>query len=564
LRPSPIPVIPEDDIEMVDRPVGDPVDQEDSSSDATLVDLEPTVSTDSAVDNVTKSYEKSADAAVDRVIELNANEPDYLLVSADADTDKQVVDLTADGSSQPTNVDAEGDEIMTNGSAVALPPGKSLPSLEKPPPVPPRNKPAPISTSRESEESLRAQKLYFGAQQDVTEVIGNVMFRLQCAIKPTGIDPKFGEQIDGIRETFYGSNAVYLKKGETYDVKIEDWANTIVFPSPSGPRSIYEALDVVFDEQVVEIDNKLTTQYASISKLPPIFQTQIQRTAFDPKIQQASKNQNPIVFEETIYLDRYMDSDKVMQRRREAWKWKSRIRKLEAREKVLKDAQGLPVTDAMDALKDYLGVLQEQEIEGIDVPSSVLEALEARRTELLHELDAISSEVSTLKQKLQDQFTDMREHRYRLQAVFIHRGTSTYGHYWIYIYDFERDIWREYNDERVSVVNDRKQIFEQSGNNGPTPYYLVYVRDQDKDDLVDAVCREIVEADEEEKDQPGGVPMDGDKDKAEQLLNGVQLLDDVKLIDTGTQTLPAMHNLNEFVGMGAWDSPQPGNDRETW
>lgn len=535
---------------MVDRPQQDANSHDDASSDATLVDLDQPNPRDSNVDSTIKLEDAPSATVGEHVAEAHVDEPDYLVVSAN--TTKTATEASVSDISPQKNIDSQGDEVMANGTTDT--PAREA-SPDEPPPVPPRNKPAPILTSAESEDSLRAQKLYFGAQQDVTEVIGNVMFRLQCAIKPTSIDPKFGEQIDKIRETFYGANAVYLKKAEAYDVKIEDWANIIVFPDSDGPRTIYEALDVVFDEQVVEIDNAFTTQYASISKLPPVFQTQIQRTAYDPKKQQASKNQNPIVFEETIYLDRYMDSDKVLQRRREAWKWKNRIRKLEARQKVLQskpDGAVVNVPEALDATKHLIRMLEEQEVDGIVINPSLSEALEVRRVEVMRELDAINEEITGLRKKLQDQFTDMREHRYRLQAVFIHRGTSAYGHYWIYIYDFQHDIWREYNDERVSIVNDRKQVFEQTGASGPTPYYLVYVRDQDKDDLVDAVYRQIIE----EPEQNEVIMIE---DNSMEMENGVQHVEDVSLIPTEHTNARYMKPNEDLAGMGSWNLSQGGD-----
>jgi ubiquitin carboxyl-terminal hydrolase 25/28 len=87
----------------------------------------------------------------------------------------------------------------------------------------------------------------------------------------------------------------------------------------------------------------------------------------------------------------------------------------------------------------------------------------------------------------------MREYEYKLQSVFIHRGEAGGGHYWIYIYDFEHDIWREYNDDWVSEVKDRRTIFENQGGAGGTPYYLVYVKSSDIKDLVNAVCRDVQE-----------------------------------------------------------------------
>lgn len=446
--------------------------------------------------------------------------------------------------------DASKDEIMANG-APPTPLLEGLAKLDKRPPVPPRNKPAPIKTSVESKDSLRAQKLYFGAQQDVTEVIGNVMFRLQCAIKPTRIDPKFGEQIDSIRETFYGANAVHLKKADSYDVKVEDWANIIVFPGSDGQRDIYEALDVVFDEQVVEIDNKNATQFASINKLPPIVQIQIQRTAFDPVTQQASKNQNRIAFDETIYLDRYMDDDKVLQRRRDAWRWKNRIRQLESRQKAFEvTGASIPFAEALHGTKDFIRTLEEEEIEDISISPDLTGILEVQAAEVSHELAAISEEISNLKRKLQEQFMDLRQHRYHLQAVFIHRGTNAYGHYWIYIYDFPRNIWREYNDERVSIVEDRKRIFEPTG--GATPYYLVYVRDEDKDDLVDAVCREITEQPPTRDEGPPAYTDEDMDDEAIDMRNGAQHIENYEIFQQKQQ----VRTNQDLNGMGAWDSMQ--------
>lgn len=372
---------------------------------------------------------------------------------------------------------------------------------ERPPPIPPRKKPDAIKMASTPTDK-RKEKLEFGAQQDVTEVIGNVMFRLQCAIKPTSIDDKFGEQIDQIRETFYGSNAVYLKKADTYHVKVEDWASIIVFPGPDGMRDIYQALDVVFDEQEVEIDNALTPQYTSIKKLPPILQIQIQRTAYDPVKQQAGKNNNWVSYPETIYLDRYLDSAEdspLMQRRKNAWEWKALLRSLEVRQTILQNSvDRLPIANALLSTKEYITMLQEDdELADISFDIALPDALESRATQLLVELDSITADIASLKAKLDDQFTDLRQAKYRLQAIFIHRGHGSFGgHYWVYIYDFVRDIWREYNDDRVMEVTDLKRVFGIDAVPGATPYYLVYVKDEEKDDLVDAVYRDILEVDE--------------------------------------------------------------------
>jgi ubiquitin carboxyl-terminal hydrolase 25/28 len=459
IPPPPIPV--EDDIEMVDHP-GDKT-MDDDSSEATLVDMaEPLPSYDESIPKVEqKSIKDDKDV-------------DYVGLGEDA--------------------------VMVNGDTTIGEAKKTIPSPEKQPPLPPRNKAGLVIQTNDNKFVVSDDELWkFGSQQDVTEVIGNVNFRLLCALKPTSIDQQSGEQMDIVRDTLYGANAVYLQKATTLEKKVEAWSNLIVFPAPNGPRDIYEALDVVFDEQIVEIDNTTAAQHASISQLPPIIHIQIQRTAFDSVRQVASKNRNAVNFPETIYLDRYMDSSDpdstLMRRRRETWKWKAQLRILEAREAALNTTiADVSVKDALIATRQYVDKLQEEEIDGVLVDANLSDSLEERTMEVTEEIESISKEIAQLKQNLNEQFTDMRQYEYKLQAVFIHRGEAGGGHYWVYIYDFENDIWREYNDEYVTEVKDRRRIFEHQGAVGGTPYYLAYVRSADHKELVEAVCREVPEA----------------------------------------------------------------------
>lgn len=113
---------------------------------------------------------------------------------------------------------------------------------------------------------------------------------------------------------------------------------------------------------------------------------------------------------------------------------------------------------------------------------------------------ALDSRIKDLKSNVASQFNDLREIPYRLQSVFIHRGYHNSGHYWIYIYDFSKHLWRKYNDGYVTEVKDTNVIFQQEPGDRPaTPYFLVYVRDESKEDLVDSVCRDVVEPPPEER-----------------------------------------------------------------
>lgn len=84
---------------------------------------------------------------------------------------------------------------------------------------------------------------------------------------------------------------------------------------------------------------------------------------------------------------------------------------------------------------------------------------------------------------------------YRLQTVFMHRGSHLFGHYWTYIYDFERDIWRRYNDGYVEEVRDLRYVFEpnevEKTKDPSTTYCAVYVHDSRVSTLVSALNRNI-------------------------------------------------------------------------
>lgn len=473
------------DIEMIDRPNDKSLENGDDSSEATLIEME------SEIDQP-PPYGESQGAH---------------LFPAEKKGEK----------GQDGNDSVEDDAVMVNGDHLDSE-SKFPAAPEKPPPVPPRNKAGLSIRTTETKDITDTEEdglWQFGTQQDVTEVMGNVMTLLSCAIKPTGVTES-GTQTDKVYDTFYGDSAVYTQKPRKLEKKVESWANLMVYPDDKNSRDIYEALDVNYDEQFVEIGNNQIPQYTSITKLPPILQIQIQRTAWNRGTGAGSKNSNPVVFPETIYLDRYMDSDDpdspLMKRRRQAWKWKSELRTLEARQTALQSTEAeMSVPDALRETKNFITELQEAEIEGIDIDPSVPDLLESRMEEVAHELELISHKIAIIKGKLNDQFTNMRKYEYKLQTVFIHRGEAGGGHYWIYLYDFENDIWREYNDEYVTVVNDRKRIFEHQG--GGTPYYLAYVRSADQKDLVNAVFRDVKEVEMTDVTLSWADQMDGQVDE---------------------------------------------------
>ena len=297
-----------------------PRSEEDVSSDDTLVEnsaLEIKVDNDLMIlDSVEKEPQQ------DQVIEDKENftptivniprpkTPDETPVSPVESSPLRIIRDQRSSSPQNENNKILSPSELTTQSFTEFPAPPS-----RPPPVPPRNKP---------DET--------GAQQDVTEVIANVLFQLQCAIKPENID-EFGEQIDQIKTLFFAKQKSYITNERGEIRSNEEFVSDIKVDVASGPRDIYAALDGAFDVQEVEVGGSLEPQYAAISQLPPVLQILVQRAQFDPETKRPFKSNNHLELKETIYMDRYVDSSDtdLAQRRQACWAWKKDLAKLDAR-----------------------------------------------------------------------------------------------------------------------------------------------------------------------------------------------------------------------------------------
>lgn len=134
------------------------------------------------------------------------------------------------------------------------------------------------------------------------------------------------------RSLFYGKTKSYISAKGAVRSKEERWSD-IKVDVATGSRDIYSAIDGAFDVQKINVDNSVAEQFGSISKLPPILQIQIQRVQFDPVKKRSFKSTHHLELLETIYLDRYMDTQypDIMNRRRQCWEWKDALKLFEAR-----------------------------------------------------------------------------------------------------------------------------------------------------------------------------------------------------------------------------------------
>ncbi|PWY88489.1 ubiquitin carboxyl-terminal hydrolase [Aspergillus heteromorphus CBS 117.55] len=397
-------------------------------------------------------------------------------------------------------VDAQNE---TGSEAVEEPPKDTAPLDQaepnnQPPPVPPRPTPQ-IDPQRQLIEEVE-----IGAQQDVTEVINNVLFQSQCAIRPIS-HAADGEQVDQVKDLFYGQTRSYIASDKGIRSK-EEWWCDIKVDVATGPRDIYAAIDGAFDVQKVNVENSVAEQYGAISKLPPVLQIQVQRVQFDPMTKRSFKSTHHLGLKETIYLDRYMDTQQpeFVSRRQQCWQWKNSLKDLEARRAELlreleSDGQDTAALlgSAREVLEDLVSMKEEPDIaqDAIDIKPGILPELDQLSQIAKADLNYIEDQIKNTQTMISSQFADYKNLAYRLYAVFVHHGSVSFGHYYIYIFDFNRKVWRKYNDEYVTEVQNLDEIFSDEGqHNPPTPYFLVYVNDVLKDRLVDPVCREVFEA----------------------------------------------------------------------
>lgn len=360
-------------------------------------------------------------------------------------------------------------------------------------------------------------------QMDVDEVMGNVIDHLQAAYKvaqisrsDTGPDPIehafFSRFVDNRKK----SNGGGWNRSERWD----RWVNA--FPAVSGRRDLYEAISASFDLE--RLDSGFL-QFTTIDRPAPNFHICIRRS---DNADGVTKNSNPIEIPETLYLDRFMHitdpSSEVFKSKKRSWDVMNRLHELEptghdtSKQAIaLGGGVGLARVEGVEDVDEVDGFLTAEaeavgstacEIDPDEGWSFIDSTIQTIRTNLSSMEDedpallpdppsrgdedkasrpaslsafwdafqaAAEDEQVNLKADKDGMFRSMENFPYRLHAVVCHAGaTASVGHYWVWIHDFEQNVWRKYNDTRVSVHSEAS-VFEELNTKGE-PFYLAYVR----------------------------------------------------------------------------------------
>ena len=399
---------------------------------------------------------------------------------------------------------------------------------------------------------------------------------------------------------FYGRYVWHILDAHRDNQSKEEWFNTIIVNVARGPTDIYSALDEYFDPHDIQTDNKTVQRYGVITHLPPILQISISRVMYDRERGSGYKIEHHLQLEDILYLDRYVDyrrSDEILERKKKSWELKRRLQHLKARKAYLSETEvGVDMPSAVDAASDLIktinvdtdteptgepiGRIQAEDLSdesmstkgANDQLSSLSKLLHTVASKLREELSRLEDEIKNITTRLSELFSPYRRIPYRLHAVFIHRGTAAGGHYWVYICDFsssstsnltspyfsattsstnDSGTWRCYNDSSVTPVTDpEKTIFSEEVITNPgihraTPNLLIYVREDKKEQIVDAVHRQVAhevlsnqqprqqQVQEHEQEEEALVPP-GNEENSSLRNHGVQSTDQISTVPTST------------------------------
>ncbi|KAI8939720.1 hypothetical protein NX059_003470 [Plenodomus lindquistii] len=368
-------------------------------------------------------------------------------------------------------------------------------------PAPPDRAP-PVPPRPDLQKSIKIDKLEESArQQDAAEVMGNIFDLVSCAIKGEDV-MREGEQFDTIKKLFY-SDVTTVQKTNKGVEKLSEFRNHYLVSPGGRNRPMYATLDNDFGLSEMEGGG---TRYDYIEQAAPFQIINVRRLQFEAGRPQY--NRSHIELDSTLYMDRYLartkslDELQLLKLREAQWTKQQRLREVEQERHRLQvtEIEGWDVADTIEETSVFLNNLETDKTAHDEnlpqnhlptPPPELVDALHDKAQRLKQDLEAMESQIRQLEADIDNVFNGCNDHPYRLHAVFTHSGDIKGGHYWIYIYDFQSGLWRSYNDDRVTIADER-QIFERE-DGGSRPHVstgVVYVRSDLVEEYTQAVRRE--------------------------------------------------------------------------
>ncbi|KAF2278384.1 cysteine proteinase [Westerdykella ornata] len=414
----------------------------------------------SSVDEVVEPNDQSMEIEPESGVQLSTSAPPLHHVQSD------------EHSAEPMETDSK----ETGNSGAPKPPSR-------PPPVPPR----PLDAK--SIEGL-------AQQQDAAEILMNVFDMLSCAFEGDGTLLKDDEQSDIIKNMFYSEvTSMRAKDGVKGTSELKDHH---LVSLGRRDRSLYAALD---DElgSLTEVEDGQVSKYDCLTHLSPIFIVNVRRLLFEGGT--TTKDEAHLRLDEVIFLDRYLEQTQSLSAhtlqglREEQWRLRRTLKECERKKDMLLNTDlRMTLSETVNETADFLQDLNQVESEKlVDTDADSIPAfpdlpnqLRDRAREISEETIRVQEDLKHIDDQISSIFQNCKDYPYRLHAVFMHRGTAKFGHYWIYIWDAQNKVWRRYNDEYVEEVAP-SEIYQAQG--AATSTSVVYVKADRIEELTEAVHR---------------------------------------------------------------------------
>ena len=140
--------------------------------------------------------------------------------------------------------------------------------------------------------------------------------------------------------------------------------------------------------------------------------------------------------------------------------------------------------------------------------SLVSQMINTYRTNVRDQIASLEQQIKNQENLLQNQYSGLKNMPYHLHGICIHDGTAESGHYFSYIKDHTQNVWRQYNDHRVNIV-DEEQVLQEAMGGGLTKsaYWVVYISEEElqRTRAIDENAYDPIEANYEQKHPYGQI-----------------------------------------------------------
>ncbi|KAF9913343.1 ubiquitin-specific protease ubp2 [Linnemannia zychae] len=329
----------------------------------------------------------------------------------------------------------------------------------------------------------------FFEQQDVSETMAILMYRLSAAFQPIVSEPG-AKPVDRFSKLFYVKANKKVGDGEKRLIQ-EDFSTLLL--NVKDDTSLEELMDDYFDAGDPEPTSPTATTAGAltgskdemdakaaqmsditVTSLPPVLQIHLIRTQFDKNDKTSYKTNATVALPKRIYLDQYLESNQEKHetrfKRMKLWKCERRVcRKM--LDVVKNQAAGEALRQGSPFLSGHGGSNSPpHDAAAQPTPSDDSLKVDPGFEEIVR--------IAELTETLRNETSDLNSAEYKIHAVFHHEGGTNFGHYWVYIYDDKAEAprWLKYSDDTVSEIGVAQENEVFNGYQGSTACFCVYVR----------------------------------------------------------------------------------------